>query len=387
MTASAADWPTWRNTDRSGKSAETGLLKAWPENGPTKLWENNDLGSGFSTVIMVNDRLYTTGHKDNRLYLHAISADGETLWSQDIGVPFTASHPGSRSTPAFDNGRLYLVSGVGVVGCYSAEDGETLWTRTFQEFGASLPRWGFAESPLVLGDLVIVTPGGDACMVALNKETGETVWQSEKFADAHYASPIFITFNDVPMIVNGTRGGLIAVHAETGAILWTHAFATSSNANCATPAYSDGHIFWAVGYRQGAVCVRLVADGDAVKVEEAYKSPDMVCHHGGFIIHEGHVYGNHNNGYTCMDLKTGEVKWFENAVGKGSLCFADGMLYLFGERGGRAGLGPASPDGFALTGDFNVQGQGTSWAYPVVANGRLLLRYDTNLYCFDVKAD
>ncbi|MHC4496534.1 MAG: hypothetical protein ACYSYM_12015, partial [Planctomycetota bacterium] len=157
-------------------------------------------------------------------------------------------------------------------------------------------------------------------------------------------------------------------------------------ANCPDPVYSDGHVFWANGYGKGGICLKLSSAGSKVSAEEAWTTKDMVCHHGGYIVHEGHIYGNHSGGWSCLNLKTGEVKWTEKAVGKGSLCFADGMLYLFGERGGKAALATCSPEGLVVKGNVTVEGSGPSWAHPVVIGGRLYLRYADNLYCFDVKA-
>ena len=151
-----------------------------------------------------------------------------------------------------------------------------------------------------------------------------------------------------------------------------------------TPAYSDGHVFWANGYGKGGVCVKLEGRGQA---SEAYTTREMECHHGGYIIENGYVYGNHSGGWTCLELRTGEKKWHERGVvGKGSLCWADGMLYLFSENDGKAALATCSPEGLEIKGQVKVDGEGPSWAHPVVIGGRLYLRYDTTLYCFDVKA-
>jgi outer membrane protein assembly factor BamB len=171
------------------------------------------------------------------------------------------------------------------------------------------------------------------------------------------------------------------VNAKNGSLLWSNPFAADNTANCPTPAYSDGHVFWANGYGKGGVCMKLGRGGAA---SEAWTTRDMVCHHGGYVIHEGHIYGNNEGGWACLDLKSGEKKWGERAVGKGSLCWADGMLYLFSESNGQGALATCSPDGLKITGRVQVRGTGPSWAHPVVVGGRLYLRYDTNLYCFDV---
>jgi outer membrane protein assembly factor BamB len=178
----------------------------------------------------------------------------------------------------------------------------------------------------------------------------------------------------------------VGVRAKDGKVLWSNPFSAGNTANCPTPIFSDGYVFWANGYGKGGICLKLTVNGDEATAQEAWRTGDMVCHHGGYIVHEGYIYGNNGGGWSCLDLKTGERKWGERGVGKGSVCFADGMLYLFGERGGAAGLATCSPAGMQMVGNFNVAGSRTSWAHPVVIGGRLYLRYDVNLYCFDVKA-
>jgi len=247
--------------------------------------------------------------------------------------------------------------------------------------------WGYAESILIVNDWAIVKPGGEKCIVALDKTTGKTIWISGGFkAGAQYSSCYTFTYQGVPMIVNGTQGGIVCVDPKDGRVLWSNPFSARNTANCPTPAFSDGYVFWANGYRKGGICFKLTINRGQVTAEEAWRTGDMDCHHGGYVLHEGYIYGNHSSGWVCLDLKTGEKMWQERGVRKGSVCFADGMLYLFGERGGAAGLATCSPQGLEMKGTFSVQGDGPSWAYPVVTAGRLYLRYDNNLYCFDVKA-
>jgi outer membrane protein assembly factor BamB len=189
------------------------------------------------------------------------------------------------------------------------------------------------------------------------------------------------------MMATGTRAGIVCLSLKTGRVLWSNDFSTKNTANCPDPVYSDGLVFWANGYRKGGICLKLTVTDGKVSAEEAWRTEEMVCHHGGYIVHNGYIYGNHNAGWSCLDMKTGECMWNERAVGKGSLCFADGMLYLFSERGGKAALATCSPEGLTIKGNVTVEGSGTSWAHPVVAGGRLYLRYADNLYCFDVKAE
>lgn len=383
--SAAAGWPAWRGPNRDGKSADKGLVKTWPEGGPKRLWSLSGIGTGFSSVSIGGGLIYISGHKGRQLYVTAIDMDGKVKWSKGV-TPGTRKDPaGSRATATYDGGNLYLEAGTGVVGCYDAKSGQEKWTRKLSEFGGRAPGWAFAESVLIVGDLAVVSPGGTSFMVALNKATGATVWESEGWGSAHYSSPIHVVYQNVPMIINGARDGLVGVHAKTGKILWSKKFASGNTANCPTPAFSDGYVFWSVGYGKGAICVKLSVSAAAVTATEAWRTKDMVCHHGGFVILDGYIYGNHSKGWTCLELKTGRKQWYESGVGKGSLCYADGMLYVFGEEGGLAGLAELSPTGFKLAGTFSVAGKGPSWAHPVVTGGRLYLRYDDNLYCFDVK--
>ncbi|MCX7825757.1 MAG: PQQ-like beta-propeller repeat protein [Verrucomicrobiae bacterium] len=381
--ASDAEWPCFRGPNHDGKSPDRGLLKEWPAEGPKLLWKVETIGKGFSSPAFSGGSIYITGEQGDKLTLFALDMDGKQKWKADAGG-ICKNVPGARASPTVDGGNIYLLAGDGLMGCYDAKTGTRKWTHRATALGGSPGGWGYAESVLIHGKLAIFKPGGQGCIVAFDKISGQKVWSSKGFsAGPEYGSCLPFTFGDVPMIATGTREGLVCVNATTGELLWQNPFAARNTANCPTPAYSDGHVFWANGYGKGGICMKLSADG---KAEEAWTTQDMVCHHGGYVIVDGYIYGNHNNGWSCLDLKTGAKKWFEQAVGKGSLCWADGMLYLFGEKGGQAALATCSPDGLEVKGRVQVAGSGPSWAHPVVIGGRLYLRYDTNLYCYDVKA-
>lgn len=383
----ASSWPGWRGPWRNGKSPDTGLMKQWAEEGPPLVWKATGIGKGFSSVAVANDTVYITGDDNNRLLLSALDLSGQPKWQIEVDAAWSKSHPGSRSTPTIDGDRLYLLSGNGLLVCLDAKTGRKRWEVRMQEFGGRVPGWGYAESVLILDQMAVVTPGGNSCIVALDKMTGRPLWRTEGVqAQAQYSSCYPFQFANEWLIVNGTRAGLVCVEARTGRLQWTNPFSADNTANCPTPVYEDGYVFWANGYGKGGICLRLEKTSRGVSAEEAWRTRDMVCHHGGYIIHEGFIYGNHSNGWVCLDLKTGEKRWQERGVGKGSLCFADGMLYLFGERNGQVGLATCSPDGMEMKGSFQVEGEGPSWAHPVVIGGRLYIRYDTNLYCYDVRA-
>ncbi|MHB1037498.1 MAG: outer membrane protein assembly factor BamB family protein [Pirellulales bacterium] len=384
-TAAELEWPAWRGPNGDGKSPDTDLLKQWPDDGPKLLWKVDDIGVGFSSVAVAGGKVFITGDKDGKLKIFARDLDGKPLWEKDHekgrGGP-----DGSRASAVIDNGNLYLLGGNGFVGCYDVKDGQKKWSREAKEFGGEPGGWGYAESVLIYKNMAIFKPGGKSCIVALDKTNGEVLWKSSGFdAGPEYGSCIAVTFQGQPMIVTGTNQGIVAVDAANGKLLWSNKWSAGNTANCPTPAYADGHVFWANGYGSGGICLKLKKVDGKVTADEAWTTKEMDCHHGGYVIHKGYIYGNHGGGWTCLDLKTGKKQWSENAVGKGSLCFADGMLYLFSENGGQAGLATCSPKGLQLKGKVKVKGKGPSWAHPVVVGGRLYLRYDTNLYCFDVK--
>ncbi|MBT3201359.1 MAG: PQQ-binding-like beta-propeller repeat protein [Phycisphaerales bacterium] len=402
-------WPQWHGVNRDGKSLDTNLLKSWPKGGPTLLWKVANMGQGYSTVSIGGGLIYTTGRKEasnpgnppsekgivdkrpgERLFMMAIDMKGEVKWDKDITAAFNGHHvyTGSRATPTYENGKLYLISGLGVLGCYDAKTGAAKWQRDIQkEFKPLKMRWAFSESILIVGDLLIVTPGAEKCfMAALDKKTGKTVWKSGGFGPAHYSSPIYAEYKGVPMIINGGGNGIIGIHAKTGKILWANNFAKDNMANVPTPSFVDGYVFWSVGYGKGSICLKLSVVDKKVRAKVAWKSMDIRTQYGGWIIHDGHIYGNNMYEWSCVELKTGKTLWIAEGVKKGSISYADGMLYLYGIDKGQVALAPASPNGLKLTGNFNVAGRGTSRAHPVITGGRMYIRYDDNLYCFDVKA-
>ncbi|NLX98674.1 MAG: PQQ-binding-like beta-propeller repeat protein [Rhodopirellula sp.] len=381
-------WPGWRGPNRDGKSLDSGLLEQWPDGGPKLVWQADGIGKGFSSVAVSDGTVYITGDAEDKLVLTALDSEGKRQWTVPIDATWTKSTPGSRSTPTVDGELLYVLSGNGTLACVETGNGRLRWSRKAAEFGGQPGGWGYSESVLIHGDLAIFKPGGRNCIVALNKKTGEPVWTSSGFeAGPEYGSCIAIEYGNREMIVTGTNQGIVAVDSENGRMLWANPFSAGNTANCPTPAFDNGYVFWANGYGKGGVCLRLDARGKQVSAERAWNTADMDCHHGGYVIHEGHIYGNHKNGFVCLDLKSGEKKWEERAVGKGSLCFADGMLYLFGEKNGAAALATCSPEKTEVRGTFRVEGDGPSWAYPAVTGGRLYLRYSDHLYCYDVRKE
>jgi outer membrane protein assembly factor BamB len=253
------------------------------------------------------------------------------------------------------------------------------------EMDGKVGGWRYAESVLVLDDLAIVTPGGPHAIVALNKRTGEDIWRSDVSARAGYSSCMTITEGQDTVVVNGSQSGLLVVDAKTGKLIHKHEFAVDNTANVPTPAYANGLLFWGVGYGKGSICLRVKHDPGRWTFEEVWQNRDLNCHPGNYVVAAGKVFGKGKGGFACVDLETGQTEWKER-IRAGQVCWADGMLYVFADSDGQISLvDPTAAEGNKLKSTFDVAGTGKSWAHPVVIDGRMLLRYDTNLYCFDVR--
>ena len=222
LSGQSDEWPCWRGPNRDGKSTDTGLLKEWPEGGPTLLWRARDIGQGFSTVALSGGLIYTTGDEDRNLMLFAFDTNGAPKWKVPVDAAWTKSHPGSRSTPTVDRDRLYVLSGNGILACLNAKTGEKNWSKDLKRYGGRPSRWGYAESVLIYDNLAIAKPGGRSCVVALDKMTGDTVWQSKGFVGGpEYSSCVPFTYEGTPMIATGTNAGIACFSLKTGQVLWS----------------------------------------------------------------------------------------------------------------------------------------------------------------------
>lgn len=382
-----ADWPTFLGPKRDGISPDTGLLKAWPDAGPAQLWKNTNIGSGWSSVAVVGDLLYTTGNEgENQMLICIDVKTGKELWRAAQGPKSShQKYGGARATPTVDGDHIYLTGGNGLVTCQSAKNGRVIWKKNMStDFGGKVGGWQYAESVTLLGKLAIVIPGGAQGIVALDKATGSKVWSSGAALTAGYCSLLPVTVGKDTILVAGSQSGLIAIDAKNGKEIYRNAFAENNTANTPTPAFSDGYLFWSVGYNKGSICLKVTNANGKWNFEEAWKSNEFGSHPGNYVVANGQVYGKGKRGLTCLDLKTGQTLWSAQGYA-GQATFADGMVYAFSDQGGKLALvEPAAGEG-RIKGKIQVEGTGSSWSHPVVINGRLFVRYDTNLYCFDVK--
>jgi outer membrane protein assembly factor BamB len=397
--AAAADWPQWRGPKRDGISEEAGLIKEWPKEGPKLLWQVKSAGGGYSTPAVAGERLYLLGSegKENE-YVKALDVkDGKEVWSVRIGKVGNPDqrppYPAARSTPTVEGDVLYALGSDGDLVCLETAGGKERWRKSLRaDFGGKPGMWAYAESPLADGDVLVVTPGGDgATIVALKKASGDVIWKSAVPGgdEAGYASVITVETGGIKQYVQFLQKGLVGVDAKTGKFLWRYEkTAQGSPANIPTPIAHDGRVYSATG-RGGGGLVQLKIAGDAVAAEEVYFSPRLPKSIGGAVKVGEHLYGTTDQAVICVQFTTGEVKWEERSVGPGSLCFADGRLYIHGENG-EVALIEASPEGYREKGRFTPpdppdRGRSKAWAYPVVANGRLFIRDLDRLWCYDVK--
>ncbi|MEI6235396.1 MAG: PQQ-binding-like beta-propeller repeat protein [Planctomycetota bacterium] len=395
----STDWPQWRGPNRDDVSTETGLLKQWPAGGPKLLWKAEGVGAGFSSVSIAGDKIFTMGDVEGSSQLLCLNLkDGSNVWKLKVGKPAGGGgYPGTRCTPTVDGALVYAMSQYGDIVCADSTTGKEVWRKEMaKDFGGQMMSgWGYSESPLIDGALFICTPGGPkGALVALNKKTGELAWRSTDVSDhAAYSSPIAVDINGVHQIIQLTDANVFAVAADSGKLLWKAARA-GKTAVIPTPVYFDNHVYVASGYGVGCNDFKISFAGGKFSAEQVYANTDMVNHHGGIARIGDFVYGHSDKGgWTCMEMKTGKVKWQNRTVGKGALTIADGMLYLRSEGGGKdnaciIALVEVNPEAYKETGRFeqpNRSGK-QSWPHPVVSGGKLYIRDQDVLLCYDIKA-
>jgi len=380
----AADWPQWRGPNRDGISAETGLLDAWPKGGPPLAWQIHGLGEGYSSAAIAAGRLFIQGQQGNEEYVLALdAATGKQLWRTHTGIPFKESHGyGPRGTPTVDGEQVYALAADGMLVCLDAATGRTLWGyNVVDHFHGQVPHWGISESPLVDGGRIIVTPGGSgAAVVALDKNNGKPLWQSQNDSAA-YSSPMIYDVNGARRVVVFTADSAMGLDVANGKLEWRYERVANQIANIATPIVHGGEIFLSSAYGTGCVLLKA-GSGDA---SEVYFSKSMKNHYSTSVLVGDYLYGFSDSILTAMKFETGDVAWRNRSVGKGSLIYAERHLYAVGEDG-MVGLIEATPAGYHEISRFEISKGGYPlWSQPVIANGRLYLRDQDNLFCYNIK--
>jgi outer membrane protein assembly factor BamB len=398
---SAKDWPQWRGPKRDGVSEEKGLRKDWPKEGPALLWRVSDLGRGYSTPAVVGERLYVLGSQGtNNEFVEALATkDGKKIWSTQLGAvgnpKQNPNFPAARSTPTVEGDFLYALGSDGDLACLEAGTGKIKWKKSLRaDFGGTPGLWAYAESPLVDGATLVCTPGGSqATIVALNKKSGEVLWKcvTPEGDEAAYASAVVVEAGGVKQYVQLLQKGLVGVDAKTGKLLWRYSKPVSVyGANIPTPLAAGGSIY--VGSAgTGGGAVKVTRKDGKLEPEEAYFGPKFPTAIGGVVKVGDFLYGTTGQALECIEFATGAVKWEDRSVAPGSLCYADGELYVHGENGDVA-LVDASPDAYREKGRFTPPDQPPkanamekAWAYPVAANGRLYIRDHDSLWCYNIQ--
>ncbi len=398
-THARADWPQFHGPNRDNKSPDQGLLQAWPAGGPSRIWEASGIGEGYSTVAIVGKRIYTTGAINGDCVITALDVDGKQVWTGKNGKAWKRSYPGTRSIPTITGGLLYHLSGIGNLMCLRAHSGEVVWAvNILEKFSGRNIMWGLAESPLVVGDKVICTPGGKhVSMVALDRNTGELAWKCTGAGDKPgYASPILIEYQGLKQIVTAMSESIVGVRASDGKLLWRYAHKVYADENITTPLFHDGFLIVSGCVRKGTRSLQLQVSKDECSVKMHWHNEMLDNKQGGIVLLDNRLYGyaetqSKVGPWMCVDFKTGATIFQDYPVRSsykyknGCLTYADGMLYLFSDNGNMA-LAKPTDTGFEVSGRLRIKepGKRPTWAHPVVLGGRLYIRYGDKLGVYDV---
>ena len=386
----AADWPQWQGPDRTRVSTETGLLNAWPAAGPPLVWTADGVGGGYGSMAVAGDRVFVQGTRNRNSIVVALNrADGNEVWSKALGAARADSRgPGPRGTPTVDGDRVYVLSENGDLLCVKT-DGTGVWQRNIlRDFRGRQPNWLISESPLVDGAHVIVMPGGPgAGIVKLDKMTGATVWTSKDLSDpASYSSIVAADVHGVRTYLAFTAAAGVGVRASDGKLMFRYPNAANYVANVATPIFSNNRVFFSSAYGTGGGLLDLTVQNGEVRAKEVYFTRSMNNHHGGVVLVDGYLYGFNDSILVCLDFATGKMMWRDRSVGKGSVTYADGSLYIQGEDN-VIGLADATPSGYREKGRLRIPDKGyPSWAHPVISDGRLYVRNQDTILVYDIKA-
>ncbi|WP_146513469.1 outer membrane protein assembly factor BamB family protein [Rubripirellula amarantea] len=406
--AGDADWPQWRGPQRDGHAAPQELLESWPEQGPRLKWTFTQAGRGYSALAVVDDRIYTMGSDEENCYAYCIDfKSGKEMWKTAVGKASTSGEynhgwgGGPRATPTVDGDQIFLTTDIGVVVALAKDSGEVQWSVDMVDvYGGKVPVWGYSESPLVDGDRVIVTPGGENFMVGLDRTSGDKVWASQGVnAPVQYVSPLKGTVGSTTFYVTASKPGLFAFDVTSGNEVFSDDTTGNDVAVIPTPVLVGDQLYHTSDYGAGNTLLKLSAGDDGkLKTESIYhlEGKTMRNHHGGVVLVDGVIYGfsKINRGvWMAQDLESGEVLW-EQSVDKnksGSICYADGKLYCYNDTDGSCYLVTPNRDGWKETGKVVLPKQtelerdkGAIWAHPVVANQTLFIRDQDLIFAFDI---
>ena len=399
-----SDWSQWHGPKRDNISPDKNLLKEWPKGGPKLIWTVEGIGAGYSTVSKIGDSIYITGTVNKKGMLNKIGLDGKLAWQKPYASEWTRSYGGARSTPTIDGPNAYLMSGLGEVVCIDRENGQVKWSlNTFKKYKGRAPYWGVAESILICEDKLFCMAGGkNASIVALDKLSGKEAWTTKDLSEGvAYCSAILVEHHGKKQIVTSLPDSVVGIDVENGNLLWSSPVAPlmspdaerrGKGSTAATPIYRDGCVFVSTGYHFGGAKIRISEDSSKATV--VWKNFDLDNHHGGVLLIGDYLYGtgwtsNTKGDWFCVDWETGKTvysyNWDDN---KGSISYADGMLYCYCEKAGEVALVKADPKGFDIISSFEItKGEDEHWAHPVILDGVLYIRHGDCLMAYDVSSN
>jgi outer membrane protein assembly factor BamB len=388
------EWPCFHGLNRTNKSSETGLINEWPVDGPKLKWTATGLGDGYSSVSVGGGLIYTAGMNSDQTCVYCFDLEGKPVWKKPNGqtwsttLSYASSFTGARSTPTYDNGVIYHLGERGRLTAFDAKTGEEIWHRELvRDFEAEEPEYGYSESVLIDGDQLFVRPfGKKGFQVCLNKHNGELIWTNTEIPGTPgYNSMVIDEFGGYRQIIGTSSNCFYSVDTRTGKLLWKVDVVNQRELNLTDAIVYNDYVFISSGYGKGSMLIKLKASGKEIIPETVWQSELMDNHHGGVILQNSYLYGAGSNsrGWFCLDFLTGKQMW--KTEGKGSITYADGMLYLLDERGTMK-LVRATPDKYEISGEFKVPegGKGMFWAHPVICGGILYVRHADKLYAYDI---
>lgn len=407
--AEPTDWPQWRGPRRDGHAAPQQLAQAWVGKGPALKWEASNLGAGYSAPAIAEGKVYTMGEVDETCLAICLDAKtGKPLWQTKIaraGVRRDYSRGwggGPRSTPTVDGDQVFVLSDIGVVAALQRDTGELLWkVDLVADHGGGIPKWGYSESVLVDGDRVVVKPGGEKFMVALDRKDGQMLWHSSGVnAAAHYSSVLKGVFAGTEYYVTASGIGVVGVDCQSGEKLFDNPLTGNEIATIPTPLLiGTDEIYHTSDYGAGNALLKLASTGDSITAEAVYHldSKSMQNHHGGVVLVDDVIYGFtkvDGGAWMAQDLATGETLWQQRIRGNtsGSIAYADGRLYCYDDGDGTVILLEPNRKEFTQVGQLKLpretktpRDRGAIWAHPVIANQTLYIRDQDLLFAFDIK--
>lgn len=381
----------WRGENRDGIYNETGLLKAWPADGPKLLWHYDKLGPGHASASVTEEMIYTAGTTDEGIgFVVALSHSGEKLWQTEVGEEWMDNWEGARSTPLIFEGKLYVLGSYGKLVCLNAKDGSAIWhTELFSDYDGRNIKWGITENLLIDENKLFVVPGGiEANMLALDKDNGKLIWKSSgKKELSAYCSPMIVQRGGFKILVTQTTNSILGIDASSGKLLWNHDHPNKWSVQANTPIYKDGDLYCFSGYGMGGVLLQISDDGKSITEKWFNESLDSKM--GGAVLIDGHIYGSgdYNKEWYCVDWETGKDLYSSKELKVGNIIYADGLLYCYGT-GGKVGISDPKTNDFSMISIFKVPfGEKYHWAHLVIHNKRLYVRHGTSLMVYDLAAE